>query len=170
MDNKYTIRKAEPSDAESIIKLMNEVAGETDYLSFEKGAIKIPVEVEAKYIQNVLDKDNCLILVCETKNQIVAMLDFSASFKKRMRHCGEFGIMVKKNYWRKGISKKLIEELFYWSKETKIIHKINLKVREDNLPATKLYENMGFVKEGQVSREYLIDGIFHGAILMGKEI
>ncbi|QGU96387.1 hypothetical protein GOM49_15955 [Clostridium bovifaecis] len=62
MENEHIIRNTQSSDSKELIKLMNEVAGETDYLSFEKGAIKIPVEVESKYIQDTLNKDNCLIV------------------------------------------------------------------------------------------------------------
>jgi RimJ/RimL family protein N-acetyltransferase len=170
MKNNYIIRKAQPNDAKRIIELMNFTAGETDYLSFEKDAIKIPIEAQSSYIESTLSKENCLIIVCEIGDEIVGMIDFSASFKKRMRHCGEFGMMIKKDYWGQGIGRSLIEELISWARETNIVHKINLKVREDNMRAIKLYEDMGFIKEGHVSREFFVDDTYYGVIIMGMEI
>lgn len=54
-----------------------------------------------------------------------------------------------------------------WAREGKVIKKINLRVREDNLNAMRLYERFGFVKEGLLTREFLVDGHFYSAVLMG---
>ena len=78
--------------------------------------------------------------------------------------------MIKQDYWGQGIGRSLIEELISWARETNIVHKINLKVREDNMRAIKLYEDMGFIKEGHVSREFFVDNAYYGAIIMGMEI
>jgi RimJ/RimL family protein N-acetyltransferase len=51
-----------------------------------------------------------------------------------------------------------------------VVRKINLKVRVDNLPAIRLYEQMGWVHEGRTTRDTLIDGGFNDCLLMGREV
>ena len=52
----------------------------------------------------------------------------------------------------------------------RIVRKINLKVRVDNVAAIRLYERMGWVHEGRTTRDTLIDGAFADCLLMGREV
>lgn len=52
-----------------------------------------------------------------------------------------FGIIPK--YRRQGLGKQLLNQMFEYAKENKI-NEIFLDVAEDNIPAIKLYEKMGF--------------------------
>ncbi|MHB1394499.1 MAG: GNAT family N-acetyltransferase [Clostridia bacterium] len=169
MEN-ISIRKIRVSDSEQLINLMNEVAGETDFLTFTKGAIKTTVEQQNAYIQKVVESMNSIIFVAEYNSFLVGMLDFSAPPNERTRHCGEFGMLVRKEYWGKGIGKSLVRELIEWAKQTNIIAKINLKVREDNIRAIKLYENFGFKVEGLVTKAFKVNGKFYSTRLMGQEL
>ncbi|MBN2655725.1 MAG: GNAT family N-acetyltransferase [Spirochaetales bacterium] len=69
--------------------------------------------------------------------------------------------------WGKGIAGSLISELFSWAPKNNIT-KINLKVKEDNRRAIELYKNLGFVPEGILARDFLIDGKYYNSIAMGK--
>jgi RimJ/RimL family protein N-acetyltransferase len=164
------IRKAVPEDAANLITLMNVAGGETDFLSFGGGAINMPIEAESRYIQNILNNSTCLMLVAEVDGEIAGMLDFCSVPRERVKHCGEFGMMVKKSFWGIGIGRRLLKEMLSWAKGTGIIRKINLKVREGNTRAMELYRRMGFKDQGFSSRELLIDGIFYGVYFMGIEI
>lgn len=46
------------------------------------------------------------------------------------------------------------------------LHKIKLGVTEDNIPAVKLYESVGFEIEGKLKDEELLKGKFYNTILM----
>ena len=54
--------------------------------------------------------------------------------------------------------------------KSKIIRKINLTVRNDNNVAIKLYEQLGFLKEGLNSRTLQINEKFYDAKIMGLKI
>jgi len=54
--------------------------------------------------------------------------------------------------------------------KSKIIRKINLTVRNDNIGAIKLYEQFGFLKEGLNTRTLQINEKFYDAIMMGLKI
>ncbi|WP_052045184.1 GNAT family N-acetyltransferase [Caloranaerobacter azorensis] len=85
------------------------------------------------------NSDNKLFLIAEIEGEIVGNLSFKGSNRRRLKHAGEFGISVKKEYWNMGIASQLIKELIEWAKSSGIIKKINLKVMEDNERAINLY-------------------------------
>jgi len=74
---------------------------------------------------------------------------------------------VLKAYWELGIGAVMIDALVSWARENGVVKNINLRVPADNLRAIRLYERKGFVREGTVSEEYLIDDTFFDSHLMG---
>lgn len=166
-DKTVVIRRSKPEDAEKIIELVNKVAGETDYLTFGQGGFCISVEEEKKIIKNSLEINNQLFVVAEIDGKIVGNLTFIGGKRERIAHVGEFGVGLLKEYWGWGIGKALIDYLIQWAKETGVVRKINLRVREDNTRAINLYENMGFEKEGILKRDMYVKGKFYDSICMG---
>ena len=83
---------------------------------------------------------------------------------------GEFGVSVLKEYWHLGIGRSLILFLLTWCRDSKVIRKVNLKVREDHRIGITLYEKLGFKKEGIITRYFCINDNFYDAIIMGMEI
>src|SRR5690554_574334 len=158
------IRKAHSEDASRVIEYIKKVANESDCLTFNTEEFNKTIEEEKELIKNTNQKENCIFLIAEVKEKIVGMLNFNASDRSRIRHMGEFGISVLKEFWGQGIGSLLLKYLLEWSKETKIIRKINLKVREDNQRAIELYINFGFEKEGIISRYFCINNKFYDAI------
>ena len=57
-----------------------------------------------------------------------------------------------------------------WCRCKEEIRKVNLRVRVDNDAAIHLYENVGFKREGRISREFQIEGQFFDTLCMGLEI
>lgn len=167
---KVIIRKAKKEDAEELIKFINVISYESDFLTFEPGELKLTKELEESIIEEYYNSDNKLFLVAEIEGEIIGNLSFKGGSRQRLKHTGEFGISVKKEYWNMGIASQLIKELIEWVKASKIIKKINLKVREDNECAINLYRKFGFIEEGKVSKEFYVNGIYYSTILMGLEI
>ncbi|MBE7011781.1 MAG: ribosomal-protein-alanine N-acetyltransferase [Ruminococcaceae bacterium] len=70
--------------------------------------------------------------------------------------CGEADITdiaTHPDFRRMGIGEGILDELIKYCKENKIT-KINLEVRESNIPAQKLYEKLGFIYDGQRKNYY----------------
>ncbi|PLS15423.1 N-acetyltransferase [Bacillus sp. M6-12] len=162
-----TIRPGTPKDAEKYIEYVNAVAGESDNLTFGKGEYRSNIQQQERIIREFSHADNELFLIAEIDGEIVGNLTFRAGKRSRNSHVGEFGVSVQKQYWGMAIGKKMMEYLLSWARTTEEVRKINLKVREDNIPAIKLYEKLGFKKEGVVTREFLIEEKFYNASLMG---
>lgn len=167
MYDKVVIRRANKEDASNMVEYLKEIGGESDFLTFGKNELNVSVSDEGNFIDTLNKSKNSLPLVAEVNGKIVGNLNFSAGRNSKVRHVGEFGVSVLKDYWGNKIGNKLIEYLIKWSKDTGIIRKINLMVREDNTRAIRLYKKIGFVEEGILKREFLSEGKFYSGISMG---
>jgi RimJ/RimL family protein N-acetyltransferase len=102
--------------------------------------------------------------------EIVSSLSFSAGSRPRIQHTGEFGMSVRKEFWGLGIGSAMLDTLIELARASGIIFKINLRVRTDNQRAIKLYERKGFVREGTISKEILLDSKYYDHHWMGLEL
>nr|WP_298931134.1 GNAT family N-acetyltransferase [uncultured Allomuricauda sp.] len=98
--------------------------------------------------QIVLDENSC-VLVVEIEGRVVAS---GYAVPKKARHYLDheyyayLGFMFTHQDFRgKGINAKIVEELKDWSK-SKGYKEVRLTVYEDNIPAIKAYEKVGFKK------------------------
>lgn len=164
------IRNANIEDAKGLVEYLEKIAAESDFLTFGEGELDVSVEDEASFINSYIDVDNKLFLVGEINGKIIANLNFDSVDRPRIKHVGEFGVTVLKDYWGLGVGREMISYLIQWAKRNRIIKKINLRVREDHKGGIKLYESLGFYKEGLRTREFCIDGKYYGALYMGLEI
>ena len=164
------LRQAEEKDAGNILEYVNCVCGETDFLAFGKGDIDWTVEKERTFIRDHLNSDNKLLVVAEVQGSINGIIGFTGDERKRLRHTGEFGMMVPRKSWSIGIGSALVECMIEWARASGIVRKINLRVRVDNQRALRLYEHYGFVKEGLVTRQFKVADKFYDAYFMGLGI
>lgn len=163
----FTIRKANISDARALIEYLNIIGGESENLTFGPGEFGKSIKQEEEFIENILKKENALFIIALKDDKIIGNLNFNGGLRKRIEHTGEFGVSVLKEYWGNGIGEELIKYLINWSKKSTIIRKINLRVKSDNIKGICLYKKLGFIEEGIVKKDYLINGIFYDSILMG---
>lgn len=167
---KVIIRKAVKSDAKALIEYLNIIGGESDFLTFGIGQFGRSIEHEEEFIEDVLSKGNSLFIIAEINGKIVGNLNFSGGPRERNAHVGEFGVSVLKEYWGNGIGEELIRYLINWSKNSGIIRKLNLRVRNDNARGICLYKKLGFLEEGSLKRDFLINNEFYDSLLMGLQI
>ncbi|KGK90107.1 GNAT family protein [Clostridium sp. HMP27] len=161
------IRKAKKSDAKALIEYLNVIGGESDYLTLGAGQFGRSVEQEEEFIVNALNKENALFIIAEVSGKVVGNLNFSGGIRQRTAHVGEFGVSILKKYWGNGIGEELVKYLINWSKNSGMIRKINLRVRTDNTRGISLYKKLGFLEEGIIKRDFLINGKFYDSLLMG---
>jgi RimJ/RimL family protein N-acetyltransferase len=165
-----TLRPALPKDAEQVLAYLEQVAGESENLTFGPGEFDISLEQERVLLQQVFDIPTSLYLLAEIEGDIVGTLTFSAEKRPRVQHGGEFGMSVLRKYWNLGIGGRMLAYLIEWASHTHVIRKINLRVRVDNLAALNLYEKYGFVREGRRTREFYLHGQFVDVFLMGLSL
>jgi RimJ/RimL family protein N-acetyltransferase len=168
MEKHIIIREAVKNDVSAMITYLYEIGTESDFLTFQFGEeLHLDNAKLEEGIESFHKRQNAINLVAESNGKIVGNLKFSGGSKARTAHVGEFGISVLKDYGGKGLGTKLLASLIEWSKDSKIIRKINLRVRSDNAKGIHLYKKFGFVEEGLLKRDFLINGVFYDSIAMG---
>ncbi|HHU61290.1 MAG TPA: GNAT family N-acetyltransferase [Natronincola sp.] len=161
------IREAVKTDAQKLIDFVGQVATESNFLTFGPNEFGISLEQEEEFLDSLNRSTNKIMLIALTGTKIIGNLSFEGGSRPRIEHVGELGVSVCKKYWNNGIGTTLVEELIYWAQGSKIIRKINLRVRTDNINAIRVYEKLGFVKEGTLTRDFFINGRFYDSIQMG---
>ncbi|MEL6253069.1 MAG: GNAT family N-acetyltransferase [Bacteroidota bacterium] len=161
------VREARKTDAASLITYVNQVGGETDFLTFGGGEFSKTVAEEAAIIEEHRITLNRIFIIVEVEGEIAGILNVNASTKARLQHIGTFGITVLKKYWGKGIGSLLMQAMIDWAKANPIIRKINLEVLTDNPSAIALYKKFGFEIEGTLKRSLFLEGKFFDSYAMG---
>ena len=165
---KVIIRPVVIEDAAPFIDYLEQIAGETDFLTFGTGELTAGIAEEVAIIESYSGQNGRVFFVAEVDNRIVGAINFRGNDLPRVRHTGDFGLSVLKEYWGQGIGSLLITTLIAWAKASGQIRKINLTVRCDHMRAICLYRRLGFVDEGRITRGFYVNGCFFDAILMGK--
>ncbi|TMA10186.1 MAG: GNAT family N-acetyltransferase [Deltaproteobacteria bacterium] len=164
------IREAVVQDARAILDYLEQMSGESDFLTFGPGEFELTEAEEEDFLRKYRDSDNQLYILGLIDDTIVSTLIFSAGRRRRVRHSGEFSMSVRKHYWGLGIGSLMLDTLIGWARATEIVKKINLRVRTDNQHAIHLYERKGFVKEGTIRKEIFLDGTYFDQHWMGLEL
>ncbi len=164
-----TISKASIEDASDIVNFLNEVAGETDFLTFGFNDFFITPTEEKKIIKSCLEKNISLMLVGKLDNNIISQLFLQRSDKARLWHFGEINITVSKEHWGKSIGRHMLAAAIEWALNNNI-SKLQLQVRTDNTRAISLYQKLGFVIEGKITRSIKINSIYFNDYIMGLQL
>ena len=165
-----TISQAIPEDARNIIDFLNNIAGESDNLTFGAGEFAIPLDQEKKFLSDSQKSKNSIMIIGKIDHRLVSISNISSSSKQRLEHAGDIGLSVSKEYWHLGVGTAMMQYLIDWAKGRKIIRKLNLSVRTSNQHAIELYKRAGFVEEGMKTRTMFINGKFCDTLEMGMEI
>jgi RimJ/RimL family protein N-acetyltransferase len=145
----FKIRKPTTDDAEDIINYSKILFTSTDQVLTSPEEYLMTVDTEKKWINDLNNNPNALLLISEIDNGIAGLLFFIPNSKKKNSHTGEFGLSVHPKYQGQGIGKYLMENLIKWARQIEQIEKVFLQVFSTNLSAIKLYKKFGFIEEGR---------------------
>lgn len=156
-----------PEEAEKIVAFYNRMGGESTFLSFVEDEYPLSVKEEEDYIRSLEGNANNVMFLALDGNEIVGLSTITSTHKIKSRHEGELGIVVAKKYHGQGIGTKLIRMAIDWCKGNDVTTRIHLDVSADNLTAISIYLKLGFIMEGCLKNQTLIDGIYYDTYVMG---
>ncbi len=160
-----TIRAALEGDAPELVRHFNACGGESTFLSFGSGEYYRTEVEEAERIQASSAENNHLYLTAWVGGALVATLAVWAPTRARLRHVGEFGVAVRKEFWGHGLGPELLRRMLDWARSG-ALQKVSLKVRSDNTRAIEMYQQLGFVVEGTLRNEIKLNDGYRDVLLM----
>lgn len=155
------MRSAIPEDAAQLLTFLKESYGSTDYLASYPEEIDYTEESEAAYIKNASENPGELCLAAFHDGVLIGSTSLSCVRERiKLRHRAEIAIAILPGFRGQGLGRKLMEAAIAKAREHGYLQ-VELQVVSTNIPARKLYESLGFKKQGVHYRAFrLKDGTF----------
>jgi RimJ/RimL family protein N-acetyltransferase len=155
------IRRARESDAESIRAAVQAVAAEKRYLATVKG---FSLEETRAFLKRILE-GNLPQVTAVAGDTVVGACDILPNSAAGFTHVARLGMWVRSEWRRQGIGRRLLDACLARARNSGI-EKVELEVFSDNIAAIRLYESVGFNREGVKVRGRKLDGRYQDVILM----
>ncbi len=162
------VRPAEPGDAAHLVDLAREVGAEEEGWLITGGEWRSPGE-ERRYLRWLRHHSDAAVFVAEENGAIVGRLSIARDAHPASEHVADLGLMVAREFRRRGIGLALMEEAERWARGLGV-RKLELHVFPHNEAAIALYKRLGYEEEGFRRRHYRRRGELLDAILMAKEL
>jgi RimJ/RimL family protein N-acetyltransferase len=164
------IRKARPSDAQTILDYLAVIGSESDNLTFGSEGLGYTIDEEMKTIETILKSENSVMFLGFIDKALVSVANLSGKSRDRMKHYATLGISVRQSVWNQGVGKAMMAQLMYFADKNKVLEIIDLEVRSDNTHAIHLYKSFGFIQFGVMPKLMKIDGHYYDTLVMIKEL
>ena len=157
-----TIRTADPSDAEAILKCYTAPLA-------ARNTLQIPYR-SLESVREQLTKSGAgdHLLVAEIEGEVVGVIGLHTSSRPRVNHKAEVGMMVRDDWKGKGVGAALMQAVIELADKWLNLTRIELTVFTDNESAIALYRKFGFEIEGTLRKYAFRDGEFVDAFAMAR--
>lgn len=150
------IRRATPRDAEGIIAHVNAIGAERVFIMTETLRYS-PREERALLRKWNADRDSELFLVAVGGRTVIGTANFSRGRPSKIRHTANLGVALHKDWRGVGLGRAMMLAGIDWARSVGI-RKLTLAVFAGNRRALALYRNLGFVREGRLRGQVILQG------------
>jgi len=119
-----------------------------------------------RLIEGLERAPNGFLLVADAGG-IVGALSVEGGRFRKVRHVGEVGVSVQREWRGRGVGRRLMETAIDVARTSPELSRLSLRVFASNAPALRLYESMGFAIEGRRPGHLRVRGRADDLILMG---
>lgn len=157
---KVRIRPYRSSDREGMVSMYADLSEETLRWS-------MPPYNRQRIERWTSDLENNIILLAFENARVVGHLQISRATNDRFRGKGELFIYLHQEYQNVGLGRAMMTEAIALARR-RALHRIELTVVAENHRGLKLYEDVGFQREGLKRENYRgEDGRYYDEIVMG---
>jgi putative acetyltransferase len=144
------IRAVRPDDLAGLVALAN-------LPGVRRGTLRLPFTGEAAVRSRFIDSSGVHNIVAVLDSRVVGQASL-IPHHGRMAHVAEIFVAVHDDFTRRGIGRRLVAALLDLADDWLGLVRIHLTVMVDNAPAIRLYESLGFVREGTERAAVLREG------------
>jgi len=164
------LRSCRPEDAETYLPFWKAIASETTH-TLQRLADGLPdVEKVRANWKKTLEDPRAMKLGVFREGALIAQLGIYAGPPHPWTdHILVFGMMVRREFWGRGIGSLLLEELENYARSLGVT-KIEAQVRVENDRGWSLYERHGYRIEGRRTRAANIDGRYVDEYWIAKDL
>ena len=178
------IREIIPDDAGQLLRLMQELDREAEYLLYEQGERPMDGDALRDHIRKLDPPRFGTFFVAETVRSVhpdkpstrpetdpgsefAGYLEVRRLPWKRVQHRAYLVIGILKRYAGKGVGTRLMQEVESWAMEHGI-RRLYLTLIAENKPAVALYRKMGYETEGRHPASMRLGERYVDELTMGK--
>jgi RimJ/RimL family protein N-acetyltransferase len=166
----FSVRVAEPGDAEGLTRLAEAVSAEPEAWLISSNGEWRSVGDERRYLKALRRYPHAAVFVAERSDgAVVGRLSVARDQHPASSHVADLGLMVAADARGQGVGTALLQAAVEWARGSGV-RKLELHVFPWNEPAMRLYEKFGFEREGYRKAHYRRDGEDVDAILMALSV
>ena len=161
------IRAITEADIPAYCELSRKLDGETVFRLYEAGERPVDPALFIRETADFLKNPRSNIFLAEDDEKLVGYLQAIGRTARRIRHVVSINVAILKAYTGQGIGGLLFGALEEWARQAGV-KRLDLSVMVNNVPAQKLYERLGFVREGVKRGSMFVDGEYIDEYYMCK--
>lgn len=146
---KVLIREGNVADSEALLETVREYVLTSRYLIVAPDELENTVADEAKWIWELRQNPNSLLLLALHNGAVIGNLDLTGSEEDYEDQSGLITMGLLQEYQNKGLGSILLREAVAWARQNHKLQVLCLQVERANKSAVRLYQKTGFRVEGK---------------------
>ena len=146
---------------EGFWRAVDEVARERRWLGGVRG---FPLETTRAWVRSLIERGMPQVAAVDG-DEVLGWCDIDARMGEGFRHVGRLGMGVRAAWRGQGVGRRLMAAALNGARKVGL-ERVELEVYASNTAAIRLYERMGFAREGRHARARLLDGVYDDVVTM----
>lgn len=161
-----TLRSPDEDDAPRLLDYLDAVRRESTGILFSPEDELPTLKWERDWIQSRRQGSGVNILAENEAGRMIALCGIACGARQRVAHGGDVGISIRADWCDRGLGTLLMQELIAWARRQPDIEVLTLSVYSDNPRAMRVYEKVGFTRDGQRRWQCKRDGRYIDDVIM----
>jgi RimJ/RimL family protein N-acetyltransferase len=163
------LARATPADAAAVLAHCQQVAEETEILTYGAGQLGRTLEQQAELLRDWQDPERGLALKASVEGELAGLAVIQRFAQPRVHHVGELSLTLLVKFWNIGLGRAICEAAIMEAGERGLT-RVELRTRQDNTIGIALYEDLGFRVEGRLRGAFKLGEVEHDEVLMAVRL
>lgn len=125
------------------------------------------LEEEREFVAGYVAPANSVLLIAEVDGRVIGIAGLRGRTLEQEAHVGHVQVSVDRDHRGKGIGRLLLQRLFAWA-PARGATRLEIQALTNNPGAIRLYERVGFVRDGLRRGAVVVDGEYVDAVCLSR--